>query len=210
MRMSALNGVMQLAEELPDVRVSALALDENGAESALRTCLAHIADAAFLVHGFAVDVADTVGAAYLMADAIQTIEFTSGPFGLISCGDSDSGQDGLGPALAGCLDRPQVTGAVNAWLDGQHFVIQQQRDNELAQIRVESPCVVSFLCPSTPAHYPQLSRLMSANEAKLQVVQTAVVPPSWESVVYFEQPRTKQILAFNEKNAVSKLVELLQ
>lgn len=209
-RFGALDGVMQLVEEQPSAKVSTLALDEAGAENALRTCLAHIADSAFLARGPAVDAADEVAAGCLMAEAVQTIEHRDGSFDLIFCSDSDFGQGGLGPALAECLDRPQVTGAIGVTLDGQHFLVTQRQEDGLAKIRAELPGVVSFIGGSTPARYPQLSRLMAANEATLQVVQTSAVPPSWKPAVFFEQPRTKQVLAFHEENAIPMLVELLR
>lgn len=209
-RFSALDGAMQLVEEQSGAKVSALALDEAGAEDALRICLAHIADSAFLARGPAVDAGDAAAAGCLMAEAVRTIERRDGPFDLIFCGDSDPGQDGLGSALAECLDRPQVTGAIGVTLDRRHFLVRQRREDGMALIRAELPGVVSFVGGAAPARYPQLSRLMAANEAGLRVVQTSTVPPSWGSAVFFEQHRTKRVLTFDEENAVPMLVELLR
>lgn len=209
-RFSALEGAVQLAGEVSEVTVQAVALDEPGGESALRTCLAHIAERAVLVQGPAVDAADTAAAGCLLAQAVRVLEQEGDPFDLIACADWDLGQDGLGPALAGCLDRPQVTGAAQVRPDGSGFRVRQQREGEQVELWVERPCVVSFLRAPVPLHYPRLPRMMAANRAELEYMTVTELPPVWGSVTCAQRPRPQRVQAAQGEEAISGLVRLLK
>ena len=209
-RLSALEGAMQMADVYPGVEISALALDEPGGEDVLRTCLALAADRAYLVQGPAISELDMVAIGYLMAGAVRAIEAADKPFDAIFCGDADPGQDGLGPALAGWLDYPQITGACSAELGGQDFRVWRNWDGELTCLRVKTPCVVSFLRPGSQARYPRLPRLMAANSAELPVIKMQTAPFLHEVLPFRLQPKAKQVLDGTDECAVNTLVELLE
>lgn len=209
LRLSALEAAVHMAEKYPEARIYALAVDEPGGEEAVRSCLAHVAERAYLARGAAVDPIDAVAAGLLMAQAVETIERREGPFDLIFCGDAEPGQDGLAPALAGYLNRMQVTGVSEVEPEDSGFLVRRRWDEELAAIRVNGPCVLSFLQPTGPAIYPKLSRLMEANLADVEVIETAAAPQAGQAVLFNTRPRTVRMLEATDPDTMPELADLL-
>ncbi len=186
-RPGALNGAMQASEKIPGVRITAAAVEEPGGIETLRTCLALAADKAVLIRNPGISRYDPAAFGALMAGAVASIEETDGTFDAIFCGDNDQGQEGLGPALAGYLGRPQITGASSIERDAHSLLVRQNWDGACTLLQVNTPCVISFLPSHAPVGYPKLPRLMAANRAEVPVygVQTS--------------PRVQQLLSFHPR-----------
>ena len=105
-RSSALDGAIQVAKEIPDTRITAVAMDRPNGDEVLRSSLALAADAALLLQGPEFAVYDSVTLACLLAGAVQAAEREQGPVDAVFCGDSDPGQDGLGGLAPGDRRRP--------------------------------------------------------------------------------------------------------
>jgi len=198
---------MQLADVCPNVEIVASALDEPGGEDILRTCLALAANRAFLVEKPGLCDLDMAAVGRLMASAARQIEKTVGNIDAIFCGDADPGGDGLGPTIAGWLGWPQVVGVCKADPAGQYFQIWKNWDEEFTCSQVKTPCVVSFLPFKGPARYPQLPRLMAANQAELPILRVQTESYLRETMTFQLRPRARQI--FCSDNAVDALVALL-
>lgn len=209
-RLSALEAAVQMAELFPNTKITSLSMDEPGGKDLLRTCLALAADHAYLVQGTLTSTFDIAAAGCLMAGAVLELEKTVGPFDAIFCGGSEVGQDGLGPALSGWLDRPLITDALRIELDNQGFRVWKSIDKEFACLHIETPCVVSFLRSKSPDRYPELPRLMAANRVEIPVIKMHNEPFLQEIRSFQPQPRTKQVLDANDAHMMETLVELLR
>lgn len=209
-RSGALDGAIQAAERIPGVRITAVAMDEPGGEEALRASLALAADEAFLLQGSRTSQHDITALGDLLADAVQSMERERGPLAAVFCGDIAPGQDGLGPALAGRLGWPQVTGASGIEPDEENLLVWRKWDEECALLRIRTPCVISFLPSQNPASYPKLPRLMAANREEIPTRIFRVDPYLRETMSFPLQPKHKRIFQQGSRNAVESLAEILR
>ena len=192
-RSSALDGAIQTAERIPDLRITAVAMEDFDGAELLRSSRALGAAKALLLQGHGPSPYDCVGLGAMLAEAVRTAEGEPGPVDAVFCGDSDLGQDGLGPALAGYLGWPQVTGVSKVEADGAGLKVWRNWEGECALLQVETPCVLSFLPSEDPASYPQLSRLMAANQAELPSRKIQTASDLRQSLAFRPRPREKRI-----------------
>ena len=196
-RSSALDGAIQTAERIPGVRITAVAMQAFDGAELLRSSIALAADEALLIQGSDTSPYDCVAVG------------ETGPVGAVFCGDGDPGQDGLGPALAGCLGWPQVTGVSRVEADGAGLRVWRNWEEEWALLQVGTPCVLSFLPSEDPASYPQLSRLMAANQAELPSRKVQTAPDLRQSLAFRPRPREKQISHGAAREDVESVVQAL-
>lgn len=208
-RLSALEAAMQMAKA-HSAEITVLAPNEPGGEDALRSCLALAADSAYLVQGPAVCELDTIAIAQLMAGAVTRLETATGPFAVILCADSDPGQDGLGPALSAWLGLPQITGVCSFELNGRSLRVRRNWDDEFTWLRVETPCVLSFLRPSSPVPYPALPRLMAANRAEIPTILTQRESYLYQTASSHIQPKDRLMLDGSDPHIAEILIKLLK
>lgn len=117
--MYALEAAARIRDEHPDTVIYVLSMGPEGAESALRECLAAAADRAYLACGREFAGSDTMATSRVLAESIRFIGQSNNiAFDAIFCGrqaiDGDTAQ--VGPELAELLGLPQVTSAVSAEL----------------------------------------------------------------------------------------------
>ena len=208
-RSSALDGAIQTAERVPGVRITAVAVDGPGGEEALRASLALAADEGLLLRGPGVSPYDGAALGRLLADAVRAVEQEKGPVDAVFCGDSDPGQDGLGPALAGWLGWPQVTGVTRAEADGENLKVWRNWDDECTLLRVGTPCVISFLPSEAPASYPLLSRLMAANQAQIPCREMGARPALRQILAFSPRPRLGRTFYGESQDDAEALVKTL-
>ena len=208
-RSSALDGAIQTAERIPGVRITAVAMQAFDGAELLRSSIALAADEALLIQGSDTSPYDCVGLGTMLAEAVRVAERETGPVDAVFCGDGDPGQDGLGPALAGCLGWPQVTGVSRVEADGAGLRVWRNWEEEWALLQVGTPCVLSFLPSEDPASYPQLSRLMAANQAELPSRKVQTAPDLRQSLAFRPRPREKQISHGAAREDVESVVQAL-
>lgn len=208
-RSSALDGAMQTAERIPGVRITAVAVDGPGGREAIRAGLALAADEGLLLPVPGLSPYDSAALGRLLADGVRAFERERGPVDAVFCGDADPGQDGLGPALAGSLGWPQVTGASRAEANGEGLTVWRNWDDESILLRVETPCVISFLPSGAPAGYPLISRLMAANQAEIPSCDIQAAPELQQILSFSPSPRRRRTSFREGKDDVEALVRIL-
>lgn len=204
---SSLEAALQMVNANPDTEITALTTDGPGSEAVLRACLSFVAARGFFAAVPKQLELDLMALAYFMAGAVRELEHMSGPFDAILCGDNDPGQDGLGPALAGCLGRPQATGVFAVSPGPQSFRVWRDWNMERSCLQVPSPCVLSILPWKAPPRYPDLLRLAASNRAVLPTLKP-------QARLYFHtvasfplRPRSRRMFYEDDPRMIECLME---
>lgn len=208
-RSSALDGAIQTAERIPGVKITAVAMQDFDGAELLRSSMALAADRVLLLQGPHPSTYDSVGLGAMLAEAVRAAEQETGPVDAVFCGDSDPGQDGLGPALAGCLGWPQVTGVSRVEAGGESLKVWRNWEDEWVLLQVRTPCVLSFLPSENPASYPQFSRLMAANQAELPIRKVQTVPDLQQALAFRPRPRERRVSYRATQEDVGSVVQAL-
>ncbi|HJG85518.1 hypothetical protein [Pseudoflavonifractor capillosus] len=208
-RSSALDGAIQAAERIPGVQITAVAMQDFGGTERLRSSLALAADEAILLQGPDASAYDSAALGRMLSEAVRRMEQEKGPVDAVFCGDSDPGQDGLGPALAGCLGWPQITGVRKVEADGESLKVWRSWEDEYALLRVGTPCVLSFLPSDAPPGYPQIARLMAANQVEIPSYGMTAAPNIQQLLAFSPRPRQRWITLRATQEDTELLARLL-
>ena len=204
---SSLETALQMVYAHPNIEITALTTDEPGGEAILRTCLSFVAVRGVLTAVPKQLELDLMALAHFMAGAIQELERISGPFDAILCGDNDPDQDGLGPALAGCLGRPQATGVFAVSPGPQGFRVWRDWNMERSCLKVPSPCVLSILPLKVPPRYPDLLRMAVSNWAELPILAPQAQLYVHTTVSFPLRPRSSRMFYEDDPHMIESLIE---
>ena len=141
---------LELARRLKETyggTITAFTMGPEQSRSVLKQCYALGADEAYLLCDGTFAGSDTYATAYILSQAIRKAEEKSGPFDLVLCGkqssDGDTAQ--VGGELAEQLDLAQVTAVCDLpAMDGNAMIVLQERDSDLAEIRVRLPALLTI------------------------------------------------------------------
>ncbi len=171
----ALEAAARMKDADPDTKVVALSMGPQGADDALRLCLAVAADKVYLLSDDALAGSDSLATSYALSVAVERLEELEGSFDAIFCGkqavDGDTAQ--VPAQLAQRLGRPQVTYALEAAADGDGLKVRQELEDGARMVRLPTPCVVAFTKPAWELRYPLIKRRMAANRAEIPVLTAA-------------------------------------
>lgn len=143
------------------------------AQSALRTGLAMGADSALHVKDAALEAADTLGTARVLAAAIRTLA----PFDLVLCGQQGVGGDNsqIPGMLAELLDLPQVTVAVKIELSDGMAVVEREIDGGRETWETPLPALISAQKGLNEPRYASLKGIMAAKKKPVQALDAAAL-----------------------------------
>ncbi|MEM0313244.1 MAG: electron transfer flavoprotein subunit beta/FixA family protein [Candidatus Bathyarchaeia archaeon] len=151
--------------------VIALTATAENASTALREALAMGADKAYMVQASALQNADTMGTALILAEAIKKI----GSFDLILCGeasiDSYSGQ--VGPRLGELLKVPVVTYVNKLELEGDVLKAERSLDECIEVVRVKMPALITVTKEINVPRVPTLMDVIKASRKELKTITPA-------------------------------------
>jgi electron transfer flavoprotein beta subunit len=177
-----------LIKEASGATVTALALQGDGAEQALRVAYARGADRVVLVDAGEIDPYDTRTTARALAAAVRELGCDLVLTGVQTPYDV-FGQ--AAPYLAAALGWPQASVVVGTTVaDGTVRVVQEYAGGRQAILGLTLPAVVGVQSASSPPRYVSMARLRQAmSEASAETVSVSVPAPSARSrIVGLAQP----------------------
>ncbi len=166
-----------LIKEATGATVTAVALQAEGAEQALRVAYARGADRVVLVEAGEIDPYDSPTAALAFAEAFRTLAPDLVLIGVQTPTDV-FGQ--TAPRLAVALGWPQATVVVGVTVaDGAARVTQEYAGGRLAVLGLTLPAVVGVQSASSPPRYVSMGRLRQAmTEAAAETLEVSVEAPA--------------------------------
>lgn len=166
-----------LIKEATGATVTAVALQAEGAEQALRVAYARGADRVVLVDAGEVDAYDSRTAALAFAEAFRALSPDLVLIGVQTPSDV-FGQ--TAPALAVALGWPQASVVVGVTVaDGAARVTQEYAGGRLAVLGLQLPAVVGVQSASSPPRYVSMGRLRQAmTEATAETIAVSVEAPA--------------------------------
>jgi electron transfer flavoprotein beta subunit len=169
-----------LIKEASGATVTAVALQAEGSEQALRVAYARGADRAVLVDAGELDPYDTRTAALALAGALRELAPDLVLTGVQTPTDV-FGQ--TAPYLAAELGWPQASVVVGVTVaDGDVRVVQEYAGGRLAVLGLQLPAIVGVQSASSPPRYVSMARLRQAmTEAAAETLSVSVEPPTGAS-----------------------------
>jgi electron transfer flavoprotein beta subunit len=153
-------------------KIVVMSMGPAQAASALKECLSVGADKAYLVSDRAFGGSDTLATSYILSRAVKAVEEKEGPFDLIFCGkqaiDGDTAQ--VGPELAEHLNYPQITCAVDVFVEEGKAKVSRETENGKELWETALPAVVTVTKPAFDPRYPSIKSKMAANRAVIPVL----------------------------------------
>jgi electron transfer flavoprotein beta subunit len=164
-----------LVKEATGAVVTAMALEAEGAEQALRIACARGADRAVLIGAGEVEPYDTRTAAVAFAEAVRELA----PDLLLTGVQTPTDLFGqTAPYLATALDWPQASVVDGVEIvDGTAHVTQEYAGGRLAVLALQLPAVVGVQAAKSPPRYVSMARLRQAmSEASIETLSVTVLP----------------------------------
>jgi electron transfer flavoprotein beta subunit len=180
-----------LIKEATGATVTAVALQAEGAEQALRVAYARGADRVVLVDAGEVDAYDSRTVALAFAEAFRALAPDLVLIGVQTPSDV-FGQ--TAPALAVALGWPQANVVVGVTVaDGTARVTQEYAGGRLAVLGLQLPAVVGVQSASSPPRYVSMGRLRQAmTEATTETLAVSVdAPDSGSRLVALARPEVQ-------------------
>ena len=177
-----------LIKEATGATVTAVALQAEGAEQALRVAYARGADRVVLVEAGEIDAYDSRTAALAFAEAFRALAPDLVLIGVQTPSDV-FGQ--TAPALAVALGWPQASVVVcDTVADGTARVTQEYAGGRHAVLGLELPAVVGVQSASAPPRYVSMGRLRQAmTEATAETIAVSIdAPDSASTLVSLARP----------------------
>lgn len=200
-----------LIKEATGATVTAIALQADGIEQALRVAFARGADRALVVTQGDTDPYDARAAALLLADAIRAI----GPDLVLTGVQTPYDLFGqTAPYLGAALGWPQVSVVSGARILGDKVrVMQEYSGGRGAVLDVVLPAVLGVQSATTPPRYVSMSRLRQAMSSTAEGITVAsdgvAMPSTLESLGRVEVRQRATMLEGGPEDAASQLVDLL-
>ncbi len=174
----ALEAAARIRDNHPDTKIIVLSMGPEQAKTALKECLAIVADKAYLVSGRSFGGSDTLATSYILSCAIQKLEEKEGKFDAVFCGkqaiDGDTAQ--VGPEIAEHLGLPQITYALETKLTENGLEVIKEGEDENQRLSISLPCLITFTKPAFDPRYPTLKRKLAANRAEIPVLSEEDFP----------------------------------
>jgi electron transfer flavoprotein beta subunit len=180
-----------LIKEATGATVTAVGLNAEGIDEALRVAYARGADRVVIVDAGELDPYDTRTAALAFAEAMRQLAPDLVLVGVQTPYDV-FGQ--TAPVLAVALDRPQASVVVGVTVaDGTARVQQEYAGGRLSVLGLQLPAVVGVQSASQPPRYVSMARLRSAmTEASPETVAVDVAsPPQAPELIALARPESK-------------------
>ncbi len=174
----AMEAAARIKDKAPDTKIVVISMGPEQAKAVLKECLSIGADKAYLISGREFGGSDTLATSYILSEAIKKVEETEGKFDMIFCGkqaiDGDTAQ--VGPEIAEHLGLPQVTYALEAFVEGDELHVHKEVEDGVEVIGIKFPCLVTFTKPSFDPRYPTIKSKLKANKAQIDTIAPADLP----------------------------------
>lgn len=141
--------------------VTVVCMGPENATDAVRKALAMGADNAILVSDPAVAGSDALGTAYVLAEALKTIQWDLVLFGL----RSTDGETGVVPgAVAERLGAPLLSALAKVDVDDSTLTVHRETDQGYVTYECSTPAVLSVIKGINEPRYPSMKGIMGAKK----------------------------------------------
>jgi len=219
----ALETALQLKDRF-GCRVVALSMGPPNAEATLRKALSVGVDRAILLSDRCFGGADTLATSKVLASAIQRLNDTMEPVGLVICGkqtiDGDTAQ--VGPGIAVRLGYQQLTlvdKLEELDLAARRLVVSRKLEGRHEQVAAPLPAMLTVVREINRPRYPTVPMRLAAETAQVEVWNNEILKldpetvglkgsPTWVSKI-FSPKRDKGELLGDGINDPAGAVQLL-
>jgi electron transfer flavoprotein beta subunit len=162
---NALEEAIRIKEKLGAVEIFTLTVTSEEAKSVLREALAMGADKAYVVNDPGFKDVDTLGTAYILAQAIRKI----GEFDLVLCGETslDSFSGLVGSRLAELLNLPQITSVRRLLVEGDTVVAERALEDVIETVKAKMPALIAVTREINQPRIPSLMMIMKASKKEI-------------------------------------------
>jgi len=163
---NALEEAIRVKEKLGGgAEIFTVTVTAEDAKAVLREALAMGADKAYVVNDAGFKEIDTLGTAYVLAEAIKKI----GGFDLVLCGETslDSFSGLVGARLAELLGLPQISYARKLSVEGDAVVAERALEDAIETVRAKVPVLVSVTREINQPRIPSLMMIMKASKKEI-------------------------------------------
>ena len=152
--------------------VTALCMGPDTATDAVRKALAMGADKAVLVSDAALAGSDVQGTAYVLAEALKTLEWDLIIFGV----RSTDGETGCVPAaVAERLGAPLLSSLAKVEVDGSKLTVNRETETGYVRYECPTPAVLSVIKGINEPRFPSMKGIMTAKTKPLDTKDAAAL-----------------------------------
>ena len=152
--------------------VTVVCMGPDKATDAVRKALAMGADNAVLVSDAALAGSDAQSTAYVLAEALKTLEWDLVIFGL----RSTDGETGVVPgAVAERLGAPLLSALSKVEIDGADLTVHRETDQGYVTYKCATPAVLSVIKGINEPRYPSMKGIMGAKKKPIDARDSAAL-----------------------------------
>jgi electron transfer flavoprotein beta subunit len=152
--------------------VTVVCVGPEKAEDAIRKTLAMGADSALLVTDVALAGSDAQGTAYVLAEALKTLQWDLVLFGV----RSTDGETGCVPsAVAELLGVPLLSVLAKVEVDGSKLTVRRETEQGYVAYECPTPAVLSVIKGINDPRFPSMKGIMGAKRKPLDIKDAAAL-----------------------------------
>jgi electron transfer flavoprotein beta subunit len=162
---NALEEAIRIKERLGNIEIFTVTVTAEDARTVLREALAMGADKAYVLNDLSFKEIDTLGTAYVLAEAIRKI----GEYDLILCGETslDSFSGLVSSRLAEVLGLPQISYVRKTSVEADAIVAERTLEDSVETVKAKMPAVVSVTREINQPRIPSLMMIMKASKKEI-------------------------------------------
>jgi len=162
---NALEEAIRIKDKIGNAEIFTLTVTAEDAKSVLREALAMGADKAYIVTDPSLKDIDTLGTAYVLAEAIKKI----GEFNLILCGETslDSFSGLVGPRLAELLALPLINSVRKLSVEGDTIIAERTLEDSVETVKAKMPTLIMVTREINQPRIPSLMMIMKASKKEI-------------------------------------------
>ncbi|MGB9777853.1 MAG: electron transfer flavoprotein subunit beta/FixA family protein [Candidatus Bathyarchaeales archaeon] len=162
---NALEEAIRIKEKFGNIEILTVTVTAEDAKTVLREALAMGADKAYMVMDPNFKEVDTLGTAYILAEAIKKIEH----FDLILCGETslDSFSGLVSARLAELLGLAHVSSVRKVSVEGDVVIAERALEEAVETVKAKMPALVSVTREINQPRIPSLMMIMKASKKEI-------------------------------------------
>jgi len=162
---NALEEAIRIKEKIGNVEILTVTVTSEDAKTVLREALAMGADKAYMVMDPSFKDVDTLGTAYILAEAIKKI----GASDLVLCGETslDSFSGLVSSRLAELLELAHVSSVRKVSVEGDAVIAERALEDSIETVKVKMPALISVTREINQPRIPSLMMIMKASKKEI-------------------------------------------
>ena len=162
---NALEEAIRIKEKIGNVEILTVTVTSEDAKTVLREALAMGADKAYMIMDPSFKDVDTLGTAYILAEAIKKI----GAFDLVLCGETslDSFSGLVSSRLAELLGLAHVSSVRKVSVEGDAVIAERALEDSIETVKVKMPALISVTREINQPRIPSLMMIMKASKKEI-------------------------------------------